>query len=103
MTWDEIPGLAQNGFIIEYEVQIEPLDSPANNTVGPLNTTRLLIVVTSLEELFYNISVRGYTRVGPGPYSDPVTVRTSEDGNVLYIFVFSATNSLLIYQMLTFH
>ena len=103
VTWDEIRGLDQNGVIIEYEVQIEPLDSPANNTVGPLNTTRLLIVVTSLEELFYNISVRAYTSVGPGPYSDPVTVRTSEDGNVLYIFVFSATISLLIYQMLTFH
>ena len=82
MTWDEIPELDQNGIIIEYEVQIEPLDFSADIFVDPLNTSSLSIVVTGLEEyVFYNISVRAYTSVGPGPYSDPVTERTLEDGN----------------------
>ena len=84
MTWDEIPGLDQNGIIINYEVQIDPLDFPADIFVQLLNTTNLEIQVTSLEEyVFYNISVRAYTSVGPGPYSDPVTERTFEDGNSL--------------------
>ena len=82
VTWDEIPGLDQNGIITDYEVQIEPLDFPADIFVDLLNTTTLSIVVTGLEEyVFYNISVRAYTSVGPGPYSDPVTERTLEDGN----------------------
>ena len=88
MTWDEIPGLDQNGNIIEYEVEIEPLQFPADIFIDQLTTTNLSIVVTGLEEyVFYNISVRAYTSVGPGPYSDPVTERTSEDGNVLIVFL----------------
>ena len=84
VTWDEVPGLDQNGIIIDYEVQIEPLDFPADIFVDPLNTTSLSILVTGLEEYVnYNVSVRAYTSVGPGPYSDPVTERTFEDGDVL--------------------
>ena len=86
VTWDEVPGLDQNGIIINYEVQIEPLDFPADIFVDPLNTTSLSIIVTGLEEYVnYNISVRAYTSVGPGPYSDPVTERTLEDGMCFYI------------------
>ena len=87
VTWDEIPGLDQNGNITDYEVQIEPLDFPANISVDLLNTTGLQENATNLEEFVnYNISVRAYTSVGPGPYSDPVTVRTFEDGNVHICF-----------------
>jgi len=83
VTWDEIPGLDQNGNITDYEVQIEPLDFQADILVDLLNTTNVSIVVTGLEEfVFYNISVRAYTSVGPGPYSDPMTERTLGDGNV---------------------
>ena len=84
MTWDEIPGLDdQNGVINNYEVQIEPLDFPADISVVLLNTTNLSIVATGLQEyVIYDFSVRAYTSVGPGPYSNPVIKRTSEDGNV---------------------
>ena len=82
VTWDEIPGLDQNGIITEYEVQTEPLDFPADISVDLLTASSLSIVVTGLQEyVFYDIRVRAYTIVGPGPYSDPVTVRTFEDGN----------------------
>ena len=87
VTWDEIPGLDQNGIIIDYEVQIEQLDFPADIFVDLLNTTSLSILVIGLEEYVnYNISVRAYTSVGPGPYSDPVTERTLEDGNYTWTF-----------------
>ena len=83
VTWDEIPGLDRNGIIIDYEVLIEPLDFPADIMTDLLTTTNLSILVTGLEEYVnYNISVKAYTSVGPGPYSDPVTERTLEDGNV---------------------
>ena len=52
-----------------------------------ITTTNLSVNITGLEDYVeYNISVRAYTSVGPGPYSDPVTVRTSEDGiNLPYL------------------
>ena len=100
MTWGEIPGLDQNGIIIDYEVQIEPLDFPADIMTNLLTTTNLSILVTGLEEYVnYNISVRSYTSVGPGPYSDPVTQRTLEDGNVLItLFVFDIMLTPFIVQ-----
>ena len=82
VTWNEIPGLDRNGIIINYEVQIESLDFPADIMTNILTTTNLSILVTGLEEYVnYGISVRAYTSVGPGPYSDPVTERTLEGGN----------------------
>ena len=88
VTWYEVPGLDQNGIIIDYEVQIEPLDFPADIMTNLVTTTNLSILVTGLEEYInYSIAVRAYTSVGPGPYSDPVTVRTSEDGNVLIYYL----------------
>ena len=88
MFWSEVPDLDQNGIIINYEVQLEPLDFPADIVVDSFNTTDLLERTTGLQEAVnYNIRVRAYTSVGPGPYSDPVTVRTSEDGNVLIYYL----------------
>ena len=86
VSWEEVPAISQNGEIIMYEVQYEPLepfdDQISIETVitsGPV----LMMNLTGLEEYVqYNISVRAYTSTGPGPYSDPVTVRTLEDGKM---------------------
>ena len=84
VTWEEVPMIVQNGNIINYEVKIEPLDFSADILTNLLNTTNLSILVTGLEEYVnYNISVRAYTSVGPGPYGVPVTERTLEEGNFL--------------------
>ena len=49
-----------------------------------INTSQLNATLSGLEEYVeYNISVRAYTSVGPGPYSDGVIVTTLEDGEVL--------------------
>ena len=87
MSWNEVPELDQNGNIIAYEVQLEPLDFRVNISVDLVNATNLQERATDLEEFVsYNIIVRAYTSVGPGPYSDPVIVRTLEDGNVHIFF-----------------
>ncbi len=49
-----------------------------------INTSALnrSIEIYSLEEYVqYNVSVRAYTSIGPGPFSSPVTERTLETGN----------------------
>ena len=73
----------QNRIIIKYEVAFEPLEFPVDQFVDAMTTTNLSIVINNLEEFMNcNISVRAFTSVGPGPYSDPITERTSKDGNI---------------------
>ena len=86
VSWEEVPAIDQNGIIIMYQVQYEPLetfgDQIFTDSVNITNTTMLTTTLTDLEEYVeYNITVRAYTSVGPGPYSDPpITERTEEDG-----------------------
>ena len=83
VNWTEVAEIDQNGIITEYEVMYEPL-----MTFGVLNTTtirtmNLFTVLYELEEYVeYNISVRAYTQVGPGPYSVGTMNITFEDGEL---------------------
>ena len=87
VTWEEVVAIDENGIIINYEVQFEPLEFTETLTTSSVNTTNLTAVLSSLQEYVeYNISVRAYTSVGPGPYSDPVTQRTLEDRKLVCIF-----------------
>ncbi len=82
VNWTEIPEMEQNGIIDKYEVMYEP-QMTFNDvlTTTTVNTTNMFVTLTGLQEyVVYNISVRAYTRVGPGPYSVEVVRRTMEDG-----------------------
>ena len=84
VNWSEVLERDQNGVIIQYEVMYEPLVTfdILNVTRIRLNSTNLSITLMGLEEYVeYNISVRAYTSVGPGPYSVGIVRRTLEDGN----------------------
>ena len=86
MSWEEVPPINQNGEITSYEVEYVPLETfggqISTNTVSTFDGSLLMMVLAGLEEYVrYNISVRAYTSVGPGPYSDPVSERTDGDGN----------------------
>ena len=85
VSWEEVPAINQNGIITMYEVQYIPLETfggqISTTTANVTNTSLLFIVLTGLEEYVeYNISVRAYTSVGPGPYSIGVVERTDTDG-----------------------
>ena len=83
VTWVEVVAIDENGIIINYQLQYQPLQFPSILTTTFINTTNLSANIIALQEYVeYNISVRAYTSVGPGTYSDPVTARPSEDGNV---------------------
>lgn len=79
VTWDVVPAIHQNGPITFYQILYSP-----NNTFNgqlaaenDLNTSNTSILLSSLEEfVVYEVSVRAYTDVGPGNYSNPVTQRT---------------------------
>ena len=81
VTWEEIPPIKRNGIITAYEVLYEPLET-FGGVIGSMrvNTTNMHFVLFGLQEYVdYNISVRAYTRVGPGPYSQGITNQTFQD------------------------
>ena len=76
VNWTEIYEIDQNGIIVMYEVMYA-----GNSITSTLNTTDLSITLIDVEEYVpYNISVRAYTSVGPGPYSEGQIILTGEDG-----------------------
>ena len=80
VAWWEVLPIDQNGIITIYEIQYEPLQFMESLSPLVTTTTDMVVNLTNLQEhVEYNISVRAYTIVGPGPYSDPVTERTLED------------------------
>ena len=87
VSWNEVPAIGRNGIIIQYEVQYEPLLILTGDlTMNTSNTSALLRDLQEYTE--YNITIRAYTSVGPGPLSPSVTNRTFEDGK-LFRLLFS--------------
>ena len=81
VNWTEVLEKDQNGLITFFEVIYNPLTTFDVLTALTVNTTNSSITLMDLEEYVeYNISVRAYTSVGPGPYSVGIVRRTFEDG-----------------------
>ena len=93
VTWDIIPPIDQNGVITMYEVFYEPLETfggVIQTQTRNVSGTEMSVVLMNLEEFVnYSISVRAYTSVGEGPYSDEIREKTNTDG--ILIFDFSQT------------
>jgi hypothetical protein len=82
VIWREVLPIDENGIITMYQVSYEP-SVTFDGAIGPLdmNVTGLTADLTDLEEYVnYTITVRAYTSVGEGPYSEGVTVATPQDG-----------------------
>ena len=90
VTWNEVPEIDRNGIITQYEVQYEPLETFGGQISTQFVTTlptELEVVLQGLQEYVdYNISVRAYTTIGPGPFSEDVTQRTSQDCELAIVY-----------------
>ena len=83
VAWAMVPAIHQNGIIIVYEVQYEPLETFG----GQIETMTVNVTAPEISELLvsleefvnYTISVRAYTSQGAGPYSVGMTAMTQED------------------------
>ena len=84
ITWTELPREVSNGVIKMYQVRLilkencTLVQSIANSEFdSTFNTTSTSVLLTGLSSCSkYEVSVRGYTVVGPGPYSKPIVVQT---------------------------
>ena len=80
VTWEEVPPIDRNGMITTYEVLYEPLETFEILMSNTINTTNRTLVLVELHPFVnYSISVRAYTSIGSGPYSDSLLVGTHED------------------------
>ena len=79
VSWSEIDPISQNGIITLYEV-VYSAGSSLNQSIFS-NGSSFALHITGLEEdVEYSISVRAYTSVGPGSFSNVVMKTTKEDG-----------------------
>ena len=87
VMWQEVAAIDRNGIIIHYEVMYNGEFDAMNQSNFTDGNIRILNI-TGLDEFAdYNISVRAYTSVGPGPYSQAEREMTEEDGEVIYYFL----------------
>ena len=94
VTWEGIPQKNKNGVIIAYEVEFTAATISVENTT--VLEPPLSLELTGLYEAeIYRIRVRGYTSVGPGPFSSPLEEETPEDRTYLMIIAqFLYTSSI---------
>ena len=83
VTWDIVLPIDQNGVITVYEVLHQPQET-FNGSIGDLTVNisapEMSVVLMNLQEYVnYTISVRAYTSVGEGLYSDGIIELTNED------------------------
>ena len=80
ITWLELPREVAYGKVIRYEVRLTVVENCTKIQFAfhsTINKTITYVLVTGLSLCAkYEVSVRGYTAVGPGPYSRPVMVQT---------------------------
>ena len=80
VTWNEIVKKDQNGIILVYTVAYKMEGQP---TQLSLNTTEKSTFIEGLKPYTsYCIRVRGYTKIGPSPWSPCTTERTLQSGVV---------------------
>jgi len=82
VLWEEVESINQNGPQILYEILFSPITDLPGVEGGTRNTTVSgAYDLNALEEnVEYNISMRSFTSVGPGPYSVVVSNTTFQDG-----------------------
>ena len=83
MSWENVPAIAQNGNITQYEVEYS--QTTFNAITLPLRIIvsfllRTTTIMNLQEFVVYAIRVRAYTNVGAGPYSDVVMETTQQAG-----------------------
>jgi len=85
ISWAPLARERSYGKVILYEVKKELLARGGRQKRSPIsyrtfNTTAIFVVLFGLLHCTkYNLSVRAYTKAGPGPYSQHMVLQTSSE------------------------
>jgi len=86
--WNPPPFDDQNGVITSYRVIV----TNQNTTVASATINSTSFVVNNLQEFQqYSIEVAAMTAVGIGPFSNPISDQTLEDGELVILIQYSVS------------
>lgn len=84
VTWSPLLPIDQNGIITRYDIMYQPQEtfggSIATQTTNVSGSVMSVTLMDLQEFVTYDISIRAYTNMGPGPFSVMATTKTLEDG-----------------------
>ena len=91
ITWQPIPSDHVNGILLDYNVIYRRIDKPNDNiSMVTVNSPVLHTELSGLGKYKqYSIQVAGRTAAGLGNFSEPVFVRTEQDGSFYFTVQFS--------------
>ena len=91
ITWQPIPSDHVNEILLDYDVIYRRIDKLKDNiSMVTVNSTILHTELSGLGKYKqYSIQVAGRTAVGLGNFSEPVFVRTKQDGSFYFTVKFS--------------
>lgn len=80
VLWGPMPAALENGIILGFHlILMQDLNVKRNLTVSP--RTREMVVTNLTKYTTYQVSLSGFTVIGSGVQSVPLSVTTNEDGN----------------------
>ncbi|KAG7272778.1 hypothetical protein CRUP_036838 [Coryphaenoides rupestris] len=85
LAWKSVPLVEQNGRILKYSVLYKDVNGRGNasEAVAAATTPGAGVLLRGLSaDTVYDVRVRAFTAVGPGPYSPAVQFRTQQLGQV---------------------
>ena len=90
ISWNDVDPIDRNGIIIIYEIAYHPEQTfNESMTMDVVNTTNTTYELSNLHEFVqYNITVRAYTSIGPGPFSRHVIIVTEEARKYVQLILF---------------
>ena len=92
VSWMMLDCQYHHGHITVYEVCYNSSYFVNNRMLNTSSGDETTLQLNGLEEFVnFNIEVRAYTAVGPGPYSSPIEVMTLQDSKYnycVYVFVY---------------
>ena len=82
VKWNELSLASRNGEIILYEISLTTVSNSSNDSVAmTYNSTNTETGLTNLTvSTLYSIKIRAMTRIGYGPYSQPLEALTAPEG-----------------------
>ena len=87
VTWNEVPTADQNGIIMSYNITYQSLTENHSNSTTVNYTVRQVTLSDLKEFVNYSITVFASTKIGDGPASDPVYVKTDEGSEYFYFML----------------
>ena len=86
VEWDDVPAYDQNGIIMSYNITYQSLTENHSNSTTVDYPVRQVTLLDLKEFVIYSITVFASTKIGDGPASDPVYVKTDEDSKYFLLY-----------------